>query len=49
MLSVDGWKERAPVRRKSGSSLAKGGLDLTGSQVMVTQSRASCGIKEDKQ
>lgn len=40
VLSAAGWKERSAVGRKSGRSLAQGGLDLTGGRAVVPQSRA---------
>lgn len=47
MLSAGECNERSPVHRKSGWSQAERGLDLTGGQAVVTQSRASRGIRED--
>lgn len=47
MLSASECNERLPVHRKSGWSQAERGLDLTEGQAVVTQNRASHGIRED--
>lgn len=47
LLTMLSAAERSPVCRKSGWSLAEGGLDLIGGRAAVLQSRASWDIEEN--